>query len=333
MPPVTQFLDRKGHITMLSLTSNAQTLRKRRGTNSIFVSHAGVERTNDFVSTFVRTPRAASETITTSEVTLTRARIVCDPKTGEVDVSWPGENDGRKEVTASIGDVVFGAGKTKNVYKLVMDNELYVAKWFMNCGNGIDAVTADENEEFLISDITRLKSTQWLLRQFKDAVVVKSIDIAQNIAITECWLFKEKNFTPSKASGLAENVPKDTTEFSAVWLVEPRRTKAVEKYSSTLIHPPRGDKIGITLSAFTHYVLWSSQNKLVIADVQGSLANIGGIDTVILFDIMTHTKEQDSGVGDFGQEGIDSFCNQHICNYICEGLGLERLNNIVEDED
>lgn len=61
---------------------------------------------------------------------------------------------------------------------------------------------------------------------------------------------------------------------TAVWLVEPRRTKSVEKYSSTLLHPPRGDKIGITLSAFAHYVYSTTKEKLVLADIQGQIDTI-----------------------------------------------------------
>ena len=51
-------------------------------------------------------------------VTLIRARVVCDEKTGEVDVSWLGEADGQAEVDGTIGDAVFSAGKTKKVFKV-----------------------------------------------------------------------------------------------------------------------------------------------------------------------------------------------------------------------
>lgn len=162
-------------------------------------------------------------------------------------------------------------------------NELMVAKKFFNCGNGIGEVSAAENESFLVSKITRLKSIAWILDEFKDTASVKGADISQgsyqlpqvlwchsfldqDITVTEAWIFRESNITASKASGLFAN----GSSGSAVWLVEPRRTKAVDKYSSTLLHPPRDDKIGITLSAFSHYVYIASKKTFVLADVQGT---------------------------------------------------------------
>ena len=71
------------------------------------------------VSSFVRTPRILSlEQVTTSQVSLTRARVVCDAKTGEVDISWPGEDDNVDEYVGSIGDSIYSSGKTKHVYKV-----------------------------------------------------------------------------------------------------------------------------------------------------------------------------------------------------------------------
>ena len=54
-----------------------------------------------------------------------------------------------------------------------------------------------------------------------------------------------------------------------MWLVEPRRTKAVRKFSGTLVHPSRTDKLGQTLSAFAHFVYECSGKELVLADEVG----------------------------------------------------------------
>lgn len=69
---------------------------------------------------------------------------------------------------------------------------------------------------------------------------------------------------PSIASGLSafEMDP-------ATWLVEPRRTKSVMKFSGTLVHPSRADKVGITLVAFVHFSYEISQKQLIFADIQG----------------------------------------------------------------
>ena len=58
-------------------------------------------------------------------------------------------------------------------------------------------------------------------------------------------------------------------EDAAIWLVEPRRTKAVRKFSGTLIHPCRTDKLGMTLSAYAHFLYEWSGHELVLADIQG----------------------------------------------------------------
>ena len=56
---------------------------------------------------------------------------------------------------------------------------------------------------------------------------------------------------------------------SAVWLVEPRRTKTVLKFSGTLNHPNRQDKVGTTISSFAHFSYQVSNRELVFADIQG----------------------------------------------------------------
>lgn len=56
---------------------------------------------------------------------------------------------------------------------------------------------------------------------------------------------------------------------SATWLVEPRRTTSVIKFSGTLQHPSQHDKIGKTITAFAHFVYQVSAKTLVFADIQG----------------------------------------------------------------
>jgi len=66
---------------------------------------------------------------------------------------------------------------------------------------------------------------------------------------------------------------------------------------------------------------------------------IQGIDTLILFDPMSHSRQsyvhlvaslssmnwiliRDSGIGDHGPDGINTFTSQHMCNHICQALKL-----------
>lgn len=43
----------------------------------------------------------------------------------------------------------------------------------------------------------------------------------------------------------------------------------------------------------------------------------------ILFDVMSHTVAGDFGIGDHGQEGIDTFLDQYQCQRMCETLQME----------
>jgi len=71
--------------------------------------------------------------------------------------------------------------------------------------------------------------------------------------------------------------------------------------------------------------------------------NVNGRDTLVLFDVMSHSQTScvvsflfsslvayfscfsDSGIGDHGLAGIKSFLEQHVCNYVCKGLELTSL--------
>lgn len=39
---------------------------------------------------------------------------------------------------------------------------------------------------------------------------------------------------------------------------------------------------------------------------------------------------RDSGIGDYGPEGINAFVSQHKCNYICHGIKLDSLHSAVD---
>ncbi|TFY52692.1 hypothetical protein EVG20_g10443 [Dentipellis fragilis] len=59
---------------------------------------------------------------------------------------------------------------------------------------------------------------------------------------------------------------------------------------------------------------------------------VRGPDELVLFDTMTHTSTRSSGLGDHGADGILQFKKQHVCNTICDRLGLtgyflERFND------
>ncbi|EDR04435.1 uncharacterized protein LACBIDRAFT_330566 [Laccaria bicolor S238N-H82] len=211
-------------------------------------------------STFVRTNRTYVA-IDTSVVQLKKAVTTCNAETGEVEIAWP---DNLAACGGILGKEIFAHGATKNVYKLSIGSDLYVAKRFFDVGSGRE-VTAEENTANLENELIRLKMVGWFLHKFKALAKEHSVEFSSGIIVSECFLVHEIG-TPSPASSLPS-----FEDDSAVWLVEPRRTKAVRKYSGTLVHPNRQDKLGQTLSAFAHFLYEYSRKELVLADIQGHL--------------------------------------------------------------
>ncbi|EAU85681.1 atypical/Alpha protein kinase [Coprinopsis cinerea okayama7 len=39
---------------------------------------------------------------------------------------------------------------------------------------------------------------------------------------------------------------------------------------------------------------------------------------------MTHTEHKASGIGDFGEEGINKFVEEHVCQEVCLLLGFDK---------
>ena len=131
---------------------------------------------------------------------------------------------------------------------------------------------------------------------------------------------------PSTASGVSldtwtskvERSP-CATESRILWLLEPRRTTSVVRWSGTLAHPNRADKPHATMSAFVHFAYEHSLKTIIFADLQSTCSfhsffmfmyfkliyacyigssgrvmnQLTGVETSgqILFDVMTHTKD------------------------------------------
>ncbi|KAJ7478049.1 hypothetical protein B0H11DRAFT_2424682 [Mycena galericulata] len=142
---------------------------------------------------------------------------------------------------------------------------------------------------------------------------------------------------PSPASGVTADSFQQSLEANpdsaVVWLLEPLRGSAMERWSGTLKHPNHGNKPGQTMDAFMHFSYVYSQKTLVFADLQGSkgrsrLGNSGWI----LFDVMTHTLDGTSGVGDHGEDGIQAILSDHICERMCCGLDMGTENIMAEPD-
>ncbi|KAJ7638087.1 kinase-like domain-containing protein, partial [Mycena rosella] len=107
------------------------------------------------------------------------------------------------------------------------------------------------------------------------------------------------------------------------WLVETKSSTIVEHFTFTLNHQARRQDLSAqTVHVLAHFVYGNSTRNIVIADLQGTPAHLGGRDVLVLFDPMTHTPKGDSGIGDFGVQDIESFIRDHKCADVCRALGL-----------
>ncbi|KAJ7870918.1 kinase-like domain-containing protein, partial [Mycena olivaceomarginata] len=112
------------------------------------------------------------------------------------------------------------------------------------------------------------------------------------------------------------------------WLVEPFRLGRAEKWSGTNQHPNHfQNKLGNILNSFAHFVYDANYKSIALADIQTTKARVRNRVSQVLFDLTTHTSSGDSGVGDHGQDGIDTFVEQHVCTSRCESLGLVPLGD------
>ncbi|KAF5335615.1 hypothetical protein D9758_014784 [Tetrapyrgos nigripes] len=119
----------------------------------------------------------------------------------------------------------------------------------------------------------------------------------------------------------------DQNIWSVAWLLEKKCSKSYTKWSSTNIHPSNNkNKVGNVLNAFAHFFYQESQKTMVIADLQTSTLG----NKKVLFDMMFHTEDGGSGVGDHGEQGITIFLTAHECieGGRCELLELDSLTEL-----
>lgn len=96
---------------------------------------------------------------------------------------------------------------------------------------------------------------------------------------TEAFLVKEVlgDGSPSPAAGISSaDFSRELSELDfdlappgIVWLVEPKRSTVVERWSGTLQHPNfPNNKYGQTMSAFAHFTWIYSVKSMILVDLQ-----------------------------------------------------------------
>ncbi|KAJ7148736.1 kinase-like domain-containing protein [Mycena crocata] len=266
-------------------------------------------------------------------VKLRFADITVNPDSSETTITWPTDDT---LTEALVANDIFQSGKMKRCYKMSIGDEQYVVKWFFEIGRGVDEVTLAENHRELRNEIERYEIMRWFLSKFREAAEVGNVETAKNFEISQCRLAEEvvpTGESPSSASNIAAEVLESTPNGKIVWFIEPLRNAAVTHYTGTMDHPAGTGQLAHTLAALVHFAFQHSYGTILFADLQGS---VGRLSTnkmgILIFDPMTHSPEETSGVGDHGSKGIDRWRAQHDCNTFCKRLELEAGDSSDEDD-
>ncbi|KAJ6471028.1 hypothetical protein C8R45DRAFT_937194 [Mycena sanguinolenta] len=285
-----------------------------------------------------------------TQVVLFFANHTKNPVTGVQSFTWSTHKPAPHEVL--IENEPIAKGKSKLVFKVGLgqatyDGAAYVAKRCYDIDQDVPISIAVnrqeleecEAEEIDISDKSHSKSTS------NDFEVTGFIVAREGILKLTTEVESAKTFVPSPAAGIRdyETLSKEEKDelsahtcliYSVTWLLEFERGNIdFRKYSGMLEHPRHTDKQGATLfnnlpmSSPRRPLYWPTFNTLCTA----SESHNPSTKTSILFDLMSHTVPGNSGAGDHGTEGIQTFVKQHQCGQRCAQLGFEPLNE-QEDE-
>ncbi|KAF5348561.1 hypothetical protein D9756_009626 [Leucocoprinus leucothites] len=191
-----------------------------------------------------------------------------------------------------------------------VDGEVeYVAKWFFCLSDDIDQLSDElagvggdqiaQHNAQIKAECSHLHQAKWFLSAFYDHCSASNVVVNKYITIADAFLLQEKaSMELSAASGISSYLLKDE---GIMWLVETWCPGDVEHCSSTLSHPSTSMELKSSrIYAFTHFSYGHSNRNLVFADVQGSPTVVNSHDGLILFDLMTHTSNGNSEIGNFG---------------------------------
>ncbi|KAJ7660416.1 hypothetical protein DFH06DRAFT_1130305 [Mycena polygramma] len=254
---------------------------------------------------------------------------------GSVKIEWPNLKsvDAATHSSCLLQDTSFDQGKTKKVYKLIFDGLPWVAKHFFNIGAGEGQVEIQENHDQVVKEITRLSKATYFVQQFIAEAKRQDVDVDQSIHVTDFKLAIEviqDEFGPSKASGFSLEQYKAACQVQGF---EPESTASSNSDS------PDSNSDTVAPTTDPGIVVWLFEPRLetVFCDLQTATAIDENGDAIqVLFDVMTHTVDCASGVGDHGKPGIETFLKKHKCVNRCSHLHLSRdgfKSDAVVDSD
>ncbi|KAJ7497926.1 hypothetical protein B0H11DRAFT_2189984 [Mycena galericulata] len=263
----------------------------------------------------------ASLASTATSVTLFFAEHTSDPETGVQSFNWC--TDDAAAHPAMLENNSFGKGRSKLVFKVKYNNMAYVAKRCYTVGNG-QLVSVISNRDELVKEGTTLGRAKFFLNNFKEEcdaneMNISDFEITDFILARECILGSTELFSPSPASGLTKS---GYAELSDDEKGELNISNGSISSVTWLLERERGN----------HFMYINSNKALVLADIQSSESHDASQKSSILFDLMSHTLTGDSGAGDHGDKGIQTFVDQHECGQRCIQLGLQALKDATEDD-
>ncbi|KAJ7809725.1 hypothetical protein B0H14DRAFT_2607879 [Mycena olivaceomarginata] len=326
-----------------SVTSTRQPIKQPRTNSGVPASEFGLSACG-----------GRSQIHKQSEITFKKIICITTVATGECKLIESGD-----VLCGNILDKPFASGSMKHAYDVCVCSsptcsplDQYVAKRFYQLETDAapdSAISLNDNRVEVESKVIRLAQGKWFLDASTGSA--RAIRRSRSIQFADGFLAIEIK-KPSKASGVA-SIP-DEQEEGLIWIVERKRPTTVIKFGGTLIHHSHcTDLRSATISAFAHFVYGHSNKSLVSPTCRvrlnivklrlkahvspGTPSRVKGKDGLVLFDLMTHIISEDSGVGNFGLEGIKTFLDGQKCSKVCSTLGIEEQYQLslpdAEDED
>ncbi|KAM5544838.1 hypothetical protein V8D89_001736 [Ganoderma adspersum] len=213
---------------------------------------------------------------------------------GQFCLLWKDSEDSENMCEVTLADTFFTHRATKCVYKV----KLTIDGSAQNClAKRFFQIGQGEDHG------------TYFLKKFYETASQRGVEVFERFEFSHCTLAREvidsenSASRPSPASGVLSdqwsNASFSDQDAGVVWLVEPEHWAVVEHWSGTMEHPNHHDKWGATLVAFVHFAYVYSPRTKIFADLQS----------------------------------IKKFLSDHMCNSMCQELGLRDTSDPLEDRD